>query len=97
MTLLFPRRKVKENPPRAGQLMSREVMAVVYRHVHDPPDTVRVHGFGDATIELKTKRGGKVIEIAGLEDFTDVRMIAEPNGEIRLTHKKGDSLWADIP
>jgi hypothetical protein len=92
MALQFAR----ENPPRSGQLMSREVVAVVYRHVHDPSDTIRVHGFGNADIRLKWNERANTLTIEGLEEFTDVRMIAEANGDIRLTHKNGDSLWADI-
>ena len=87
---------VQVNPPRAGQVMSREVLAVVYRHIADPPDVIRVHGFGDANIQLRTRRGGDVLEIAGLDEFTDVRMISEVNGDIRLCHKDGLPLWADF-
>ena len=85
-----------DNPPRAGQLMSREVLAVIYRHVMDPADVLRVHGFGDANLTLHTKHDGKTVVIDGLEEFTDVHMIAEPDGDVRLHHKHGASLWRDF-
>lgn len=85
-----------ENPPRAGQLMSREVLAVVYKNIADPENVVRVHGFGDADIAVRMKRGGRVLEIEGLEELTDVQMIAEQSGDVTLHHKKGLSLWRDF-
>lgn len=85
-----------ENPPRAGQLMSREVLAVVYKNIADPDDVVRVHGFGDADIKVRMKRGGRTLEIDGLEELTDVQMIAEPSGDVTLHHKNGSSLWRDF-
>jgi hypothetical protein len=88
--------KVESNPPHSGQTMSRHVIAVIYRNVSDSSDVVRVHGFGNADIELSKARGGGVT-IRGLEDFPDVRMIAEPDGSVRLIHKNpGTSLWQEF-
>ncbi len=76
--------------------MSRHVLAVIYRNVSDDDSIVRVHGFGNAEIELTKGRGGAVV-IRGLEDFPDVRMIAEPDGSVRLVHKHpGTSLWQEF-
>lgn len=76
--------------------MSRHVLAVVYRNVSDPDNVIRVHGFGDAYLTLHEKHDGKTLVIEGLETFTDVRMIAEPNGDVRLCHKHGEPLWRDF-
>lgn len=87
---------VKENPPVAGQVMSRDVLAVIYKNVGDDDDTVRVHGFGDANIKLRSRDRGASVVIEGLDELTGVRMLAEPDGSVRLTHKNGLPLWKEF-
>jgi hypothetical protein len=76
--------------------MSRDVLAVVYKNVADDENTVRVHGFGDANIKLRSRDRGQSVVIEGLDELTGVRMVAESDGTVRLIHKNGKPLWKEF-
>jgi hypothetical protein len=69
----------------AGELLSRNVQAVLY--LHDQDHLPYAHGFGDADITLKTHRDGAVT-IGGLQDHTGVAMMGLKGGEILLFDEK---------
>lgn len=75
------------------QEMSRDVLAIIYRHVDD--DEHYIHGFGDANLELKDKPDG-TLTVRGLKDRTDVQMFAHPDGSVSLVGRHGQRLWEDM-
>jgi hypothetical protein len=80
----------------AGELLSRDVQAVLY--IHDLDRVPYAHGFGDANLTLdtlgrgdsytveghrKVAKGGEVV-IGGLKDQTGIAMMGVKGGEIVL-------------
>lgn len=76
-----------------GTRMSGNVLAVLY--VHDDDGEQYAHGFGNAELELNTRRDGTVT-IGGLSDGTDVEMIAQDDGTVLLRGVHGQRLWDDV-
>ena len=89
---------VHVNPPLVvfgnpgGRLMSKNVMAIVYRHAKD--NNLYVHGFGDADIEPFEDNGALVIE--GLKTTTNVGMNVMSNGAVKVFGMRGQRIWADL-
>jgi hypothetical protein len=75
-----------------GRMISKNVMAIVYRHTKD--DNLYVHGFGDADIDPYEEDGALVID--GLKTTTGVGMRALPNGSVKVFGLRGQRVWADV-
>ncbi len=85
------KRGVHANPgTRRGQKFSDHVQAIVYEHVTEGP---RVHGFGNADPDLKTR--GDSLTMTGLHERTGAAMYAMPDGSILIRNTNGKPLWRE--
>lgn len=81
----------RRNGTRSGStIISRHVQAVAYVHAVD--GSRRVHGYGNADIDLKDI-GGDGVEIRGLKTRTGVTMVGNADGSVTLFHSDGLPLW----
>lgn len=76
----------------SGALMSKDVLAVLYKHRDD--GEFYIHGFGDASLKLKGSPS-EGVSIGGLKERTGVQMTANPDGSITL-HHKSHKLWGEF-
>lgn len=86
---------VSGNPPRAvvRDRMSDHAVAILYMRKDD--GSYRVHGFGDADLDLATVRGE--VRIRGLKQHTRVAMDALPDGSLHMYSTQGKPLWGELP
>ena len=86
-------RGVHANPHRANpgrkKRIGTDVQAVIYRHVDG---TNRVHGFGNADIELRDLPDGGV-QVSRMHERTGVTMYGDPDGTVTLSGPDGEAVW----
>lgn len=75
-----------------AEVMGTDVMAVVYKHAED--GALYAHGFGKEAWGISTK--GDKLTLHGLNEVTDVKMFALPNGDILMRHSDGKPLWREF-
>lgn len=76
----------------SGIVLSRDVKAIVYRHIDD--GKLYVHAFGPSgdAVELRDVDGGVTIDNLPKRS-TNVRAVAVADGTVRLEDGGGKSLW----
>lgn len=87
-------RGIHKNPshltnPSQKKRIGSDVQAVIYRHVDG---TNRVHGFGNADIELRDLPNGGV-QVSRMHERTGVTMYGYPDGTVTLCGPAGEAVW----
>lgn len=80
---------------RRGGIISRDVKAIIYRHVDD--GELYVHGFGPHGERIRIEDLADGVAVRRLPAAqTDVNAIARDDGTVTLEHGRGLRLWGEF-